>query len=101
EQARRVAAALAGEGIRAVYSSDLRRARQTAEMIAAALGLPVRLDPALRELNLGEWQGLTAPEIEARYPEAHRRWREDSVTHRPPGGETLAALQERALAAVT
>ena len=68
-QARALADRLDSEPFAAVYSSDLARARETAEIVAAAHGLPVHLDPRLREADVGEWSGLTADEIERRYPE--------------------------------
>ena len=74
EQARSLAEGLDGN-IDVVYSSDLARARQTAEIVAEKLGLGVRVDPRLRERGFGSWEGLTTPEIEVRFAEAHRRWR--------------------------
>jgi glucosyl-3-phosphoglycerate phosphatase len=73
EQARRVAAEL--DGVDVVYASDLARAQETAEIIAAALELDVRTDPRLRERSFGAWEGLTAPEIEERFAEDLARWR--------------------------
>ena len=73
EQARALAQQLDGE-IDVLYSSDLARARETAEIVAAKLGLEVRLDPRLRERGFGSWEGLTTTEIEERFADAHRRW---------------------------
>jgi alpha-ribazole phosphatase len=95
-QASAVAAYLAAESLTAVYASNLSRARQTAEAIAAVHGLPVHLAPELREVDFGEWEGLDEAAIAARFPEEYRLWREDSLRHRPPGGETIAALRARA-----
>lgn len=75
-QAQALADELAGESIAAVYSSDLDRARETAEILAARLDLPVVVDPALRERNFGSWEGRTVDELEARWPGAWARWRE-------------------------
>ena len=61
-QARELADDLAGDGLDAVYSSDLARARETAEIVADRLGLPVVCDPDLREKNWGSWEGLTPAE---------------------------------------
>jgi probable phosphoglycerate mutase len=61
-QARQLADELAGEGLEAIYSSDLVRARETAEIVGERLGLPVVLDPDLREKDWGNWEGLTAVE---------------------------------------
>src|SRR5579871_6119870 len=67
-------ASLVGEsGISAIYSSDLRRAADTASIVADALGLTVRVDAELREVDVGEWSGLTSAEIEARFPEGAAR----------------------------
>ena len=75
EQARTLAGDLDG-AVGAVYSSDLTRARETAEILAGSLGLEVRLDPRLRERGFGSWEGLTMSEIEEHFGEAHRLWRE-------------------------
>jgi broad specificity phosphatase PhoE len=72
EQARRVARELAHVDV--VYSSDLARARETAEIIAGDLGLEVNVDPRLRERSFGGWEGLTAAEIETAFGEQHTRW---------------------------
>ena len=72
EQARRIAAEL--DGVDVIYSSDLARAHETAEIIAGDLGLPVRVDARLRERSFGAWEGLTAEQIEAGFREEHLRW---------------------------
>ena len=74
EQARELAEQLDGS-IDALYSSDLARARETAEIVAAKLGLEVQVDPRLRERSFGSWEGLTMLEIEERFADSHRRWR--------------------------
>jgi len=103
DEGRRQAAALAelvaSRGVVAVYSSDLARARETAEIAARAIGLRLVTDPTLREINVGEWQGLTTEEIEERFPDAWAR-------HSAGGdgwlqGETHAAMSARIVAAVT
>lgn len=71
-QARRLAAEL-GE-VDVVYSSDLERARETAEILAEPLGLQVRLDRRLRERGFGAWEGKTAAEIETEFADDHARW---------------------------
>jgi probable phosphoglycerate mutase len=75
QQAQALADRLAGEPITAVYSSDLDRARETAEILAARLDLPVVVDPALRERHFGSWEGRTIDELEERWPGAWARWR--------------------------
>lgn len=64
EQAKALAERLAGDGIGAVYASDLSRARETAEIVGRRLGLTVVIDPDLREKNWGSWEGLTGTERE-------------------------------------
>ncbi len=76
-QARELAERLAPEGAAAIYASDLARAKETAEIVGAELGLPVVTDPDLRERNWGSWEGLTPAEREAvdfegESPEEHR-----------------------------
>jgi probable phosphoglycerate mutase len=93
-QARALAAQLADAGIAAVVTSDLARARETAEIVAAALGLGApTIEPALRERRFGVFEGLTRDECIARYPEAWRAWQER--TGEPPGAEprSLAAAR--------
>jgi broad specificity phosphatase PhoE len=72
DQARRLAGQL--DDVDVIYSSDLVRARETAEIVGARLGMPVRLDRRLRERSFGAWEGLTGAEIEARFADQHRLW---------------------------
>jgi probable phosphoglycerate mutase len=97
-QAVAVADQLLGAGITAVVSSDLSRARSTADTLGARLGLPVELDARLREQHYGAWQGRTRDEVEDLWPEAHAAWVAGQGD--PVGGEPLADVGERALAAV-
>jgi len=94
-QARRLAARLASESIGLIYSSDSTRALQTADQIAAHHGRQVRPDPRLREMDFGDWEGLTYSEIRERYPQALARWQDDPLATSPPGGESLAQLVTR------
>ena len=98
EQARALAEELAEAQIAIVYTSDLARARETAEIVAASIDADVVALRALREIDVGEWQGLTWPEIEARYPDGARRWHEDGSGWE--GGETYDQLAERVVAAL-
>jgi probable phosphoglycerate mutase len=99
-QARRLAAALADEALDAVYSSDLARARETAQAVARHAGLEVRADTGLRERGFGVFEGLTFTEIEQRFPDSARRWRQRDASFGPDGGETLQAFYQRAVASV-
>ncbi len=94
-QARALAERLRGEGIAAIASSDLGRARGTAEIVAAVLGLRVDLvDPDLRERGFGIFEGLTLRECEQRHPEEWARYARDPGLG-PPLGESRSALLER------
>lgn len=99
-QARAVAKRLKYESISAVYTSDLSRASETAQAIAAFHDLPVQRTESLRECAFGEWEGLTVKQIAERYPDLFRNYIRDSVTHRAPGGERLEQLQARVVCAV-
>ncbi len=103
-QATELAAALAEEPLAAIYSSPLRRAFETAQIAAAPHGLePVPVD-ALREVDVGSWQGLTRAEIEERFPEQFARWLEyeagweDGESYEEMGRRVIAELLELAAA---
>jgi broad specificity phosphatase PhoE len=89
EQARALAQELRATPFDAAYASDLRRASETAEIVAAPHGVPVVLDPDLREIDIGSWSGLTRAEIAERFPDGRR-----------PDGETHAQQAARVRAAV-
>jgi probable phosphoglycerate mutase len=99
-QARRVAQSLCEERFDAIYASDLARACDTARAIAQAVGLDVRTDRGLRERSFGVFQGLTFAEIEQRFPEPARRWRQREAGFGPDGGESLERFCARAVGAV-
>lgn len=98
-QAENAARELADRRIDALISSDLRRARETADIIAARLGLNVQLEPRLREINLGDWQGLYTDEIERRWPHDKQQWHDAPLSVRPPHGETIEELAARVITA--
>ena len=95
EQARALAALLDDEPLEAIYSSDLRRAHETAQIVAARKGLSVIVDWELRERDVGPWAGLTLSEIEERFPEQIRLWREGTIS----AGESCESLSKRVVAA--
>jgi len=99
-QAQLVAERLSNIQIHAVYSSDLLRAKETAEIIAARHGLKVNPTSALREAYLGSWQGKTLAEVAETDPELVALWLSNSAVHRPPKAEKLEDVQARAVAAV-
>ena len=95
-QAARAGAALAGEPLAAIYSSDLARAHSTAQAVADATDQEVVLDTGLRERCFGSFEGRTFKEIEAELPEQALRWRKRDPDFVPEGGgESLAMLKSR------
>jgi len=99
-QAEAAGKALAAEPLVAVYASTLTRARDTAAAIAAPHGLPVHEDADFREMAFGAWEGRTLDEVRAEDPEDYRVWAETPDLFTAPGGETLADVKIRVLAAL-
>jgi len=100
EQARALRDRVRGRGILRVYASDLGRARETADIVAAALGLtPVTLDERLRERGFGCFEGLTRAECQRHHPEAWARYLADRRST-PPDAEPQAQVVERMRAAL-
>jgi alpha-ribazole phosphatase len=95
-QARQWAQFFAGIDLHAIHCSDLARCQETAGIIAAACRLRVDAYPALREVDLGHWEGLSFENVRQSDPEAFRRRGTDLSRHRPPGGESFQDLQRRA-----
>ena len=94
-QAAAAAARLANtNGVAAVISSPLRRARQTAQPVADALGVPLTVHDGLIETDFGAWEGLTFAEARERDPDLHTRWLTDTSVA-PPGGESMDAVHRR------
>lgn len=81
--------------VRAVYSSDLLRARQTAEAVAWQFGLPVEPRSEFREMHFGQWEGLDWNQIARRYPRLAKLWIERFPRQPIPGGEALAKFKRR------
>lgn len=102
EQARELAERIVAEPerIRSLWSSDLSRARETAEIVGSAIGLTPRLDPRLREANRGEWEGHLFRDIERSDPEDYARWMQGGASFRFPGGESLQDQLDRVSAAL-
>jgi len=95
-QAKELAESLRNHDIRAVYSSHLKRALETAREIAGHHNLSVNVEPDLQEMNQGDLEGLTFPDIRDRYAEILKKWRETPETLRLPNGESLMEVQDRA-----
>ena len=94
-QAQSLADDLAGESVDALYSSDLARAIETATIIGAGWGLQPQLNRNLRELDIGEWTGLTRSEIEKRAAELLARFEAEDPDVRPGGGESRREIRIR------
>lgn len=98
EQAARAAQVLAALQPAAIVSSDLGRARDTAEALAKLTGLPVTTDERLRETYLGSWQGKTRAEVEVEFPGEAAAWLAGGLERRG-GGEHMTEVADRAVAA--
>lgn len=98
EQARRAGLRLSKLNVESIICSPLDRAHETAECIAAYhAGVSVEKNPLLSEVNFGEWEGLTVPEIKARSgEELFYKWRRNELHVTVPGGEPADAVYERA-----
>jgi len=89
---------LAGRPLAGFYASDLKRALETAEAIESLVDLKPAPTPGLREIFLGEWEGLSTEEIAERFPDAWARWSEKPDWDLVPGGEGAARFETRVLA---
>lgn len=100
QQAHELAERLAGSQFAAFYSSDLRRAWQTAQVVAEAVGRkPVPL-PGLREIALGEWEGMTREALLEKFPNEWAAWSRKPSWDIVPGGEGARPFEERVLATI-
>ncbi len=100
EQAEKLALSLKDESIDRIYSSDLARAKTTAEKIAAYHSIDVNVRNDLREMDQGILEGLDFSYIREKYSDVLEHWRNDPETLQLPGGEALSGVQQRALDAV-
>jgi len=96
-QAQALGRRLAGRGFSALYSSDLARARETARAIAEHAGREILEERRLQERRFGIFEGLTAAEIVARYPQEHARFASRDPDYEVPGGESARAFTQRCL----
>ncbi len=99
-QAHELAERVSGDGVRSLWASDLSRARETAEIVGARIGVTVALDARLREANRGEWEGRRFIDIEREDPAGHAAWLRAGSEFRFPGGESLLDQQQRVTAAL-
>ena len=100
DQVKHLAERLRTEGVDALYASDLRRAWETAERIAAHHQVAIRPEPRLREISFGDWEGKTHEQIEADDSKLLAQWYDDPMHTSPPGGETLQEVEVRVEAAL-
>lgn len=100
EQLHQLAARLAKVPLAAVATSPKRRTLESARILAAPHGIPVRLVEGFREVSHGQWEGRTRAEVEELWPEEYRCWEADPYTFAPRGGETGLAVTARALPAL-
>jgi broad specificity phosphatase PhoE len=90
---------LAATALDAVVASNLWRARATARAIVAHHGVPVAIDPSLRERSFGAWEGATFAEVRARNAELAEQWQANPLTTIPPGGESIQQVYARVVTA--
>ena len=100
-QAHELAEKVADDGIASLWASDLSRARETAEIAGARIGLEPTLDPRLREGARGRWEGRLMADVQREEPELYAAWRRAGPEFRFPGGESLADQQRRVTEALT
>jgi len=100
EQARKLAAFLENEPVAAILSSPLQRAIATAEVIASHHQLPVEVDQGLRELKVGELEGMSVSNLSTTFSQFLMQWWQDGGAVKLPNGESLVELQQRAWKAV-
>jgi probable phosphoglycerate mutase len=100
-QANALARELAREAIDVLVSSDLRRAAETAAILGQARSLQPEWNPRLRELDIGDWEGLTRDQIERTAGDVLRRFDDGDLDVRPGGGENLREIEQRAVSVVT
>lgn len=83
-----------------IYASDLPRARQTADLLARPLGLPVTLEPRLREMDLGMWEGMLYDDIRMQFPHEFSQRARNPMSTRAPCGESPMDVAERVIPAM-
>ncbi len=90
-----LAATMLGQRPDVIYASDLKRARQSAELIASHFGLAVHVRPGLREVDFGAWEGLSWTQIEEQFPAEAQAWTERYPEGKIPAGEPYETFRER------
>ena len=100
KQAELLAEYLSAVKIEAIYSSPLKRALKTAEIVASRHTLDVQITPGLIDLDFGKWQGLTTKEVKERYNELYIEWIDSPHQVKIPDGESLNNVRKRAISVV-
>jgi alpha-ribazole phosphatase/probable phosphoglycerate mutase len=95
KQAERIARQLSDKKIDAIYTSKLKRAYQTARVIARPHSLRIIKDERLNEITQGDWEGLTLNEARKKYPVLFKKWLTTPLQTKPPGGESLESVKKR------
>ncbi len=95
KQAKLLAEYLSKSAIEAIYTSPLKRARKTAEIIAQPHGLKVNADPDLIDFNFGQWEGLPLEEVKEKYEDLYKKWVAHPEQVSIPGGESLEDVSRR------
>lgn len=95
-QVRRLAESLKNDNIKIIYSSPLQRARETAGIISEFIGIPVQLESGLREMDQGDFEGMSHDELTAKHKPFLHQWLTDPAIVNMPNGESLLEVQERA-----
>ncbi|HRF95889.1 MAG TPA: histidine phosphatase family protein [Aggregatilineales bacterium] len=97
-QIERLANFIRNLGLNGLYSSDIRRAKESAEILSSRLGYPAIFDERLRERSVGHWQGLTVPEIHGWYADEYAEFQKEPDKYQIPGGESLGQVRKRSQA---
>ena len=99
-QARDVGVASLAWNPTAIYCSPLSRARDVADQISSATGIPVSLEPRITEMDMGALEGVTIQQMRDGWPELYQGWRKDASSVTMPNGESLGIVQQRAMEAI-
>ncbi len=94
-QAREAASFFGDKDLKKAYTSDLSRARETAEIITSSLGIEPENIPGLREIDMGNWEGLSWEKVGERFPGEQKAWIENPLKSGPGGGENISQAAER------
>jgi len=95
KQAKAITKRLSSSGIKAVYSSPLKRALETAQIIAKRFNLKVKVVDDLIDFDFGKWQGLSLEEVQKQFPETYQKWLKEPHLANIPNGENLDTVRQR------